>query len=44
MHDGINQGRLIDVIWPDEVMRQRGGRNFWKDWVPEAGMEGQVTN
>lgn len=32
------------MIWPDEIMRQRGGRNFWKDWVPEIGMEGQVRS
>lgn len=23
-------------------MRARGGRSFWKDWLPDTGMEGQV--
>lgn len=42
MYDAINLGRRIDVTWPDEKMRIRGGRSYWKDWVPEKGMEGLV--
>ena len=42
MYDAINLGRRIDVIWPDERMRARGGRSHWRDWWPERGMEGQV--
>jgi hypothetical protein len=43
VYDGINLGRRIDVSWPTEYMRVRGGRSYWKDWVPEAGMEGPVS-
>lgn len=44
VYDGLNLGRRIDVLWPDdEVMRQRGGRSYWKNWVPEDGMEGVVS-
>lgn len=32
----------IDVIWPEETMRFRGGRSYWQNWVPEDGMEGVV--
>lgn len=42
MYDAINLGRRIDVVWPDEKMRIRGGRSHWKDWLPEKGMEGLV--
>ncbi|KAI5694056.1 hypothetical protein M8J75_010034 [Diaphorina citri] len=44
VHDALNLGRRIDVMWPDEKMRARGGRTFWKDWLPEIGMEGQVVH
>lgn len=44
VHDALNLGRRIDVLWPDEKMRARGGRTFWKDWLPEVGMEGQVVH
>lgn len=43
VYDAINMGRRIDVTWPTEYMRVRGGRSFWKDWVPESGMEGPVS-
>lgn len=43
MYDCINLGRRIDVSWPDERMRARGGRSHWRDWLPEKGMEGQVS-
>ncbi|CAG9819558.1 unnamed protein product [Phaedon cochleariae] len=44
VYDAINLGRRIDVIWPTEYMRIRGGRSYWKDWVPEALMEGPVVH
>lgn len=42
MYDAINLGRRIDVVWPEEKMRVKGGRSHWKDWLPEKGMEGLV--
>lgn len=42
VYDNINLGRRIDPLWPDEMWRSRGGRNNWKDWLPEEGMEGTV--
>ncbi|XP_050441269.1 pecanex-like protein 1 isoform X2 [Adelges cooleyi] len=44
VYDAINLGRRIDVVWPDEKMRIRGGRSYWKDWLPEKGMEGLVVH
>ncbi|XP_074039325.1 pecanex isoform X2 [Leptinotarsa decemlineata] len=44
VYDAINLGRRIDVMWPTEYMRIRGGRSNWKDWVPEAGMEGPIVH
>ncbi|CAH0560950.1 unnamed protein product [Brassicogethes aeneus] len=44
VYDCINLGRRIDVLWPKEHMRLRGGRSHWKDWVPETGMEGHVVH
>ncbi|KAL3266292.1 hypothetical protein HHI36_010472 [Cryptolaemus montrouzieri] len=44
VYDGINLGRRIDVLWPTEYMRTRGGRSYWNTWVPEAGMEGYVVH
>lgn len=44
VYDCINLGRRIDVSWPTEYMRCRGGRSYWKDWVPETGMEGPVVH
>lgn len=44
VYDGLNLGRRIDVIWPDEEMRIRGGRSFWQNWVPVEGMEGIVVH
>ncbi|XP_045480207.1 pecanex-like protein 1 [Harmonia axyridis] len=44
VYDGINLGRRIDVLWPTEYMRIRGGRSYWNNWVPETGMEGFVVH
>lgn len=44
VYDGINLGRRIDVCWPTEYMRIRGGRSYWNNWVPETGMEGFVVH
>jgi hypothetical protein len=42
VYDNVNLGRRIDPQWPDDEWRQKGGRNAWKDWLPEEGMEGTV--
>lgn len=44
MYDNINLGRRIDPLWPDESWRARGGRNDWKNWLPDEGMEGVVVH
>lgn len=44
VYDCINLGRRIDVQWPSEYQRERGGRNHWRSWVPSAGMDGLVSN
>lgn len=44
VYDAINLGRRIDVQWPSEYMRERGGKNNWKDWKPTAGLEGLVVH
>ncbi|XP_068632284.1 pecanex-like protein 1 [Battus philenor] len=44
VYDCINLGRRIDVQWPSETQRERGGRNFWGSWVPLAGMDGLVVH
>ncbi|XP_045536966.1 pecanex-like protein 1 isoform X1 [Papilio machaon] len=44
VYDCINLGRRIDVQWPSETQRERGGRNFWGSWVPMAGMDGLVVH
>merc|ERR1712038_661896 len=44
VYDNINLGRRIDPLWPDELWRSRGGRNSWKDWIPEEGMEGTIVH
>lgn len=43
VYDCINLGRRIDVQWPSEYMRERGGRNHWGSWFPSAGMDGFVS-
>jgi len=44
VYDSINLGRRIDVQWPSELMRERGGRSYWKDWNPVEGVEGTVVH
>lgn len=46
VYDTINLGRRIDVIWPSSTIRARGGKSYWKSWLPESGMEGlvRITN
>ncbi|XP_022800219.1 pecanex-like protein 1 isoform X2 [Stylophora pistillata] len=44
VYDSINLGRRIDVQWPSELMRERGGRSYWKDWNPVEGAEGIVVH
>lgn len=44
VYDTINLGRRIDVQWPSEYMRDRGGKNSWKDWKPTEGLEGPVVH
>ena len=44
VYEHINLGRRIDPIWPEETWRARGGRNAWKDWLPEAKMQGNVSD
>ncbi|ODM97119.1 Pecanex-like protein 1 [Orchesella cincta] len=44
VYDGLNLGRKIDCLWPDEEMRLRGGRSYWQNWCPEEGMEGLVVH
>ena len=43
VYDCINLGRRIDVLWPSESQRERGGRSNWGSWVPTAGMDGLVS-
>ena len=43
VYDKINLGRRIDPIWPDETWRFKGGRDYWKNWVPDESMEGIVS-
>lgn len=44
VYDNINLGRRIDPLWPDETWRAQGGRNNWKNWIPEEDMEGEVVH
>lgn len=38
-----SSGRML-VVWPDELMRLKGGKNHWgRDWQPEVNMEGSVV-
>ncbi|XP_013392762.1 pecanex-like protein 1 [Lingula anatina] len=44
VYDTINLGRRIDVQWPSDEWRQNGGKNGWKSWFPDKGMEGTVVH
>uniref|UniRef100_A0A1B0CEQ8 Pecanex-like protein n=2 Tax=Lutzomyia longipalpis TaxID=7200 RepID=A0A1B0CEQ8_LUTLO len=44
IYDCLNLGRRIDVLWPNEEMRQSGGRSSWRDWFPQEGMVGIVRH
>ncbi|XP_051507379.1 pecanex-like protein 1 isoform X3 [Myxocyprinus asiaticus] len=41
--DVMNQSKRKELVWPDESMRLRAGRNFWREWSPLEGMEGHVV-
>lgn len=41
--DGINLSKRKELQWPDEGIRLKAGRNSWKDWSPQEGMEGHVS-
>ncbi|XP_057589985.1 pecanex-like protein 1 isoform X3 [Hippopotamus amphibius kiboko] len=42
--DGINLSKRKELQWPDEGIRLKAGRNNWKDWSPQEGMEGHVIH
>uniref|UniRef100_A0A8C3CYT7 Pecanex-like protein n=1 Tax=Cairina moschata TaxID=8855 RepID=A0A8C3CYT7_CAIMO len=42
--EGINVSKRKELQWPDEVIRLKAGRNSWKDWSPQEGMEGHVIH
>ncbi|XP_058149164.1 pecanex-like protein 1 isoform X5 [Dasypus novemcinctus] len=42
--DGINLSKRKELQWPDEGIRLKAGRNCWKDWSPQEGMEGHVIH
>ncbi|XP_070614520.1 pecanex-like protein 1 isoform X2 [Erythrolamprus reginae] len=42
--EGINLSKRKELQWPDEMIRLRAGRNSWKDWNPQEGMEGHVIH
>uniref|UniRef100_A0A8D0GDB4 Pecanex-like protein n=1 Tax=Sphenodon punctatus TaxID=8508 RepID=A0A8D0GDB4_SPHPU len=42
--EGINMSKRKELQWPDEVIRLEAGRNSWKDWSPQEGMEGHVIH
>ncbi|KAM6464042.1 pecanex-like protein 1 isoform 5-T5 [Liasis olivaceus] len=42
--EGINLSKRKELQWPDEMIRLRAGRNSWKDWSPQEGMEGHVIH
>ncbi|KAM5273996.1 pecanex-like protein 1 isoform 2-T2 [Ctenodactylus gundi] len=42
--EGINMSKRKELQWPDEGIRLKAGRNGWKDWSPQEGMEGHVIH
>ncbi|XP_055448772.1 pecanex-like protein 1 isoform X1 [Psammomys obesus] len=42
--EAINLSKRKELQWPDEGIRLKAGRNSWKDWSPQEGMEGHVIH
>ncbi|XP_013362618.1 PREDICTED: pecanex-like protein 1 isoform X3 [Chinchilla lanigera] len=42
--EGINLSKRKELQWPDEGIRLKAGRNSWKEWNPQEGMEGHVIH
>ncbi|XP_018087730.1 pecanex-like protein 1 isoform X10 [Xenopus laevis] len=42
--EGVNISRRKELQWPDELVRLKAGKNSWKDWSPQEGMEGHVIH
>ncbi|XP_058511437.1 pecanex-like protein 1 isoform X2 [Ochotona princeps] len=42
--EGINLSKRKELQWPDEGIRLKAGKNSWKDWSPQEGMEGHVIH
>ncbi|XP_066534602.1 pecanex-like protein 1 isoform X2 [Hoplias malabaricus] len=42
--DMINLSKRKELVWPDESLRLRAGRSYWRDWSPVEGMEGHVIH
>lgn len=40
--EGVNISKRKELQWPDELVRLKAGKNSWKDWSPQEGMEGHV--
>merc|ERR1712138_330181 len=39
----INEGSALSG-WPSEEIKKAAGKSGWGEWVPEAGMEGEVVH
>lgn len=44
VYDNVNLGRRIDVQWPNDEWRQKGGKNNWGGWTVERGSVGTVVH
>uniref|UniRef100_A0A8C5PP70 Pecanex-like protein n=1 Tax=Leptobrachium leishanense TaxID=445787 RepID=A0A8C5PP70_9ANUR len=42
--EGVNISKRKELQWPDELVRLKAGKNSWKDWSPQEGMEGHVIH
>ncbi|XP_030627629.1 pecanex-like protein 1 isoform X3 [Chanos chanos] len=40
----INLSKRKELQWPDESIRLRAGRSWWREWSPQEGMEGHVIH
>ncbi|XP_061599627.1 pecanex-like protein 1 [Cololabis saira] len=40
----INMSKRKELQWPDDTVRLRAGRTWWRDWSPVEGMEGHVIH